>query len=190
MITPLDIQNKEFKKSIRGYNESQVDEFLDEIIRDYENIYKENLELKDKILLLNEQIEKYNNLENTLKETLVVAQSTADELISSAKEKAGIIMEDANVQSKRAIDEANQEIIKIRKEYESLLKEMIIFKTRYKSLIESQLTTLDDFYSEVDNNSFVVNNRRNLKDYINESEADDSELQDIETEKDIDDLGA
>ena len=56
MITPLDIQNKEFKKSFRGYKESEVDQFLDEIIEDYEKLYKENIELKDKILILTDQI--------------------------------------------------------------------------------------------------------------------------------------
>ena len=82
MITPLDIQNKEFKKSFRGYKESEVDQFLDEIIEDYEKLYKENIELKDKILILTEQIKQYNNLEETLKDTLIVAQSTADEVTS------------------------------------------------------------------------------------------------------------
>ena len=58
MITPLDIQNKEFKKTIRGHKESEVDQFLDDIIKDHENLYKENLELKDKIVVLSEQIKK------------------------------------------------------------------------------------------------------------------------------------
>ena len=101
MITPLDIQNKEFKKSIRGYNETEVDEFLDEILKDFEKIYKENMELKDKILLLNEQLEKYNSLERTLKETLIVAQSTADEVIGAAKKKANSIIESANIEAKK-----------------------------------------------------------------------------------------
>jgi len=61
MITPLDIQNKEFRRSIRGYNEAEVDEFLDEVMKDFEKLYKENMELKDKILVLNEQIDRYNS---------------------------------------------------------------------------------------------------------------------------------
>lgn len=61
MITPLDIQNKEFKKTIRGYKESEVDQFLDDIIKDHENLYKENLELKDKIVVLSEQIKNMMN---------------------------------------------------------------------------------------------------------------------------------
>ncbi|MFS8541691.1 MAG: DivIVA domain-containing protein, partial [Tissierellales bacterium] len=143
MITPLDIQNKEFRRSIRGYNEAEVDEFLDEVMKDFEKLYKENMELKDKILVLNEQIDRYNSLEHTLKETLIVAQSTADEVISAAKEKAKNIIENANVEAKRLIDEANEEVYRIKKAYENLLREMFLFKTRYKSFIEAQLTALD-----------------------------------------------
>ncbi|HHV46170.1 MAG TPA: DivIVA domain-containing protein [Tissierellia bacterium] len=190
MITPLDIQNKEFKRSIRGYKESEVDEFLDEIIKDYEKIYKENIELKDKILLLNEQIEKYNSMEDTLKETLIVAQSTADELILAAKQKAELIIKEATNESKKLIEEAQNEVKSIRKEYEYLLKEMIIFRTRYKSLIESQLTTLEQFYSDIESKELSINRSKNLEEeYIGEVE--DKELEEYnEIEENIRDLGA
>ncbi|MBZ2173943.1 DivIVA domain-containing protein [Schnuerera sp. xch1] len=180
MITPLDIQNKEFKRAFRGFKESEVDEFLDEIINDYEKVYKENIELKDKILLLNEQIEKYNNLEDTLKETLIVAQSTADEVIGSAKEKADLIVEDANLQYKKLIEEANNEVREVQKEYERLVKEMFIFKTRYRSFIEAQLETLDEFYSKIEDSDVSIDTESN----------NELELQDNEIEEDIDDLGA
>ena len=51
MITPMDIENKEFKKTFRGYNEEEVDEFLDAVKEDYENLYRENLDLKEKLTL-------------------------------------------------------------------------------------------------------------------------------------------
>lgn len=188
MITPLDIQNKEFKKSVRGYKESEVDEFLDEVIKDYEKIYKENIELKDKIVLLNEQIEKYNALEHTLKETLIVAQSTADEVILAAKQKAEVIIHEANNQSKRLIEEAHDEVRRIRKEYEHILKEMIIFRTRFRSLIESQLSTLEQFYTEIENEQ--LENRQELNDYINETEVVGVVAQSTEIEEEVNDLGA
>jgi len=189
MITPLDIQNKDFKRSIRGYKESEVDEFLDEVIKDYEKIYKENIELKDKIVLLNEQIEKYRALENTLKETLIVAQNTADEVIMSAKQKAELIIEEANNEAKKIIDEARNEVKRIRKEYEHILKEVIIFRTRYKSLIESQLSVLEQFYTEIEKEQ--EENRKELNNYIDEIDekiVDEIEIND-EIEE-VDDLGA
>lgn len=63
MLTPVDIENKEFKKGIRGYREDEVDEFLDLVKEDFENIYRENLELKDKIRMYQEQINKFENIE-------------------------------------------------------------------------------------------------------------------------------
>ncbi|MCT4606420.1 MAG: DivIVA domain-containing protein [Marinisporobacter sp.] len=139
MITPLEIQNKEFKKGLRGYKESEVDEFLDKIIIDYENLYKENIELKDKITMLNEQIEKYENLEKTLNNTLVFAQSTAEEVAQNAQKKAELIIQEAEGKAKKIIQEGRNEVVKIQKEYEEGKKQLHIFKTRFKTLLESQL---------------------------------------------------
>ncbi|WP_129596377.1 DivIVA domain-containing protein [Anaerophilus nitritogenes] len=143
MITPLEIQNKEFKKSLRGYKESEVDEFLDHIIIDYENLYKENIELKDKIVLLNDQINKYENLEKTLNNTLVFAQSTAEEVAQNAQKKAELIIEEAQSKATRIVKNAEDEIIKIQREYEQGKKQLQIFKTRFKTLLEAQLETID-----------------------------------------------
>jgi cell division initiation protein len=74
MITPLEIQNKEFRRGIRGYKEDEVDEFLDKIILDYEKLYKENLELKDNLEGMHHQLEQYREIEETLKKTLIMAK--------------------------------------------------------------------------------------------------------------------
>ncbi len=190
MITPLDIQNKEFKKSFRGYRESEVDQFLDDIIEDYERLYKENIELKDKILVLSEQLKHYSNLEQTLKDTLVVAQSTADEIIGSARQKAEVIIEDTEVSSKKLIDAANDEVRNIRKEYEYLKKEIFIFKTRYKSFIEAQLITLDEFYSEIESKDINLGDYKDSDDYIEEVKESKLESEETDLDKNIDDLGA
>lgn len=187
MITPLDIQNKQFNKSFRGYKDIEVDEFLDEIIEDYEKIYKENIELKDKILILNEQINHYNNLEETLKDTLIVAQNTADEVTQAARQKAENIIADAEIMAKRIIADANDEVKNIKEEYEYLQKEIFIFKTRYKSFIESQLITIDEFYSQIENKHLNKVEEKDSKDYIGDEEKD---LDQMSLEEDIDDLGA
>lgn len=144
MITPLDIQNKEFKKVIRGYKESEVDEFLDKVIVDYEKLYKENIELKDKITLLNDQIDKYTNLEKTLNNTLIIAQTTAEEVNTNAHRKADLIEKEAELKGVKLIEDANTEVFKIRREYEEVKKQLHIFKTRFKILLEAQLESLAD----------------------------------------------
>ena len=101
MITPLDIENKEFKKGLRGYNENEVDSYLDEIKKEYENLYRENIELKDKLNALTEQIKRYKTIEETLKETLIVAQQTAEEVNASAQRKSSLIIDEAHHQAKK-----------------------------------------------------------------------------------------
>lgn len=150
MITPLDIQNKEFRRSFRGYNAKEVDLFLDEIIEDYERIYKENIEFKDKINMLADQLRQYNTMEETLKSTLVVAQTTADDVTIAARQKAENIIEDAELTGKKLIEEAKEDVRNIKKEYEDLKKEIFIFKTRYKSFVQAQLLSIEEFYTDID----------------------------------------
>ncbi|KPU28295.1 septum formation initiator [Caloranaerobacter sp. TR13] len=150
MLTPLDIQNKEFSRSIRGYKETEVDSFLDEITVDYEKLYKENIELKDKISVLNERIEHYKNIEKTLQNTLVVAQNTAEEVSHNARKEAELIIKEAEENARKIIEDAHNEVVKIQKKYEEIRKELLVFKTRFKTLLNSQLETVDMFFNEID----------------------------------------
>lgn len=177
MITPLDIQNKEFKKSLLGYKTKDVDGYLDYINRDYEELYRENIELKDKIGMLTEQIRQYNNLEETLKDTLIIAQTTADEVTRSSRKKAELIVEEAELDSRDRINEANKQVDNIKKEYEYLKKEMFVFKSRYEGFMQAQLGSLQDFY-----NNFEQNN--------NSKQSTEEELRDADILNDVDDLGA
>src|SRR5699024_1281847 len=95
-------------------------------------------------------LKKYNTLEDSLKNTLVVAQTTADDMSASARDKAENIIEEAEIERKRIIERANDDVRNIEKEYSNLKKEMLIFKTQYKSFIEAQLTCLEDFYEQAE----------------------------------------
>ena len=79
MITPEIIESKEFKKGFRGYNEAEVDIFLDELRDDFEATLKENEALKEKLSMYKDQVGKYSSIEETLKETLITAQSAAED---------------------------------------------------------------------------------------------------------------
>jgi len=139
MITPLDIQNKEFKKGLRGYKDDEVDEFLDQVMVDYEKLYKENSELKENIEKTNQQIDQYKNIEETLKNTLVVAQNTAEEVKANALKKSELIIQEAENRGKEIIAKSNQEADQIKSDFSELKKQMQIFKTRFKTLLEAQL---------------------------------------------------
>jgi cell division initiation protein len=143
MLTPMDIRNKEFKKGFKGYKEDEVDEFLDKVIADYERLYRENGELKDRISIDNERIESYNSMEKSLQNTLLIAQTTAEDIVSNARKKAEMIIKEAEDQAKKIIEDANNSVIKANKDYEELKKEVQVFKTRFKTLLESQLEALN-----------------------------------------------
>ncbi len=92
MLTPLDIENKRFSKQmVNGYNVDEVDEFLDELTADYEKIFKENKELKESTEELHNDVGQYKNIESTLQNTLVIAQKTADEIQTVAKQQAELM---------------------------------------------------------------------------------------------------
>ncbi|MDR5657925.1 DivIVA domain-containing protein [Serpentinicella sp. ANB-PHB4] len=150
MLTPLDIQNKEFSRGLRGYREDDVDEFLDQIMISYEKLYKENSELKEKIEKIHVEIDKYKNIEETLKNTLIVAQTSAEEVKNNAIKKSELIIEEAELRAKQIIEKSNKEVDKVNQEFESMKKEMQIFKTRFKTLLESQLESVLNGFEEVE----------------------------------------
>lgn len=153
MLTPVEIENKEFKKGIRGYREDEVDEFLDIVKEDFENLYRENSDLKEKIKMYNDQINKYENIEETLKATLITAQTAAEDTCSAAHKKAKIIVEEAELRSRQIIEQANNRVIEVRKEYDSIVKEFKIFRNKFKSLLEDEIRSVDDIFSDIDEKS-------------------------------------
>ena len=145
MITPLDIENKRFgKQKLGGYNVNEVDDFLDELTLEYGKIYKENAELKAQREELDNNVGKYKNIENTLQNTLVMAQKTADEITAVAKQQAEQIIKDAEYQAKTTVDELNTQIFSKQKELEDLKKQFDVYKAKMESLLISQLEILKD----------------------------------------------
>jgi len=149
MLTPMDIHNKEFKKGFRGYNEEEVDEFLDKVVTDFEKLYKENNETKERISIVNERIESYSSIEKTLQNTLIVAQSTAEEVLSNARKKSEAIISEAHEQAKRIIEDANKKVLEVNTEHQDLRKQVQIFKTRFKTLLESELEALNQELKDI-----------------------------------------
>ena len=145
MLTPLDIENKKFSKQMMsGYSVDEVDEFLDEITADYEKLYKESAEAKNKIEDMQEDMAKYKNIENTLNNTLIMAQTAADDVKNSAKQQAEAILNEAQANAKQAVAELEQDIVMKQKELEELQKQFDVYKAKMESLLISQLELLKD----------------------------------------------
>ena len=145
MLTPLDIENKKFSKQMMsGDSVDEVDEFLDEITADYEKLYKESAEAKNKIEDMQEDMAKYKNIENTLNNTLIMAQTAADDVKNLAKQQAEAILSEAQANAKQAVAELEQEIVLKQKELEELQKQFDVYKAKMESLLISQLELLKD----------------------------------------------
>lgn len=149
MLTPMDIRNTVFKKGFRGYNEEEVDLFMDKIVADYEKLYKEHNELKEKINSINDKLESYNEMEKTLQSTLIVAQKTSEDIVANARKEAELIIREAEDKKKDIIAQANADIVDISKKIEELKTQLQIFKTRYKTFLEAELESLDTFFKEI-----------------------------------------
>lgn len=148
----MDINNKDFKKIFRGYDCDEVDEFLDKVAEDYETIYKENSLLKDKLELLEEKLKHYSKIEVTIQNTLLLAQNAADQARETAKNESDLIIKQANDSSKKIIDKAHNEVIKINEDYEKVKQEFMRFRAKFKNFMSSQLDTFNelekDFFKE------------------------------------------
>ena len=145
MYTPLDIENKKFaKQMMNGYSVEEVDNFLDELTVDYEKLYKESNENKSKMAELEASLVKYRNLETTLQNTLVMAQSTADEIKKVAQQQADQIIKDAQGTAREQVMELEQQITIKTKELEDLKKQFDVYKAKMESLLISQLELIKD----------------------------------------------
>ncbi|MEI3391515.1 MAG: DivIVA domain-containing protein [Clostridia bacterium] len=145
MLTPLDIENKKFSKQImNGYNVDEVDDFLDEIGVDFAKKQKEVNEASKKIEELNASLEHYKNIEETLQNTLLMAQSTAEEVKNIAKQKADQIVTDAKATSQKEVDFIQNQILMKKKELEDVQKQFDIYKAKMESLLISQLELIKE----------------------------------------------
>lgn len=145
MLTPLDIENKRFSKQMmNGYSVEEVDEFLDEIGVDYAKKNKELLEVSKKVEDLNKDLERYRSLEDTLQNTLVMAQSTAEEVKNVAKQQAEQLVAEAKSTAEKEANDLEQQILYKKKALEDLQKQFDIYKAKMESLLISQLELIKE----------------------------------------------
>ncbi len=145
MMTPLEIENRKFKKELSGYSKVEVQEFLNVIGESYELIYKENLANKDKINMLSNAIKQYKSMEETLQSAILVAQSAGDEVIQNAKKRAENIIADAEQKAAQLLSDASREVTRVSYEYEDMKRNVEVFRTRIISLLTSQLDIVKEF---------------------------------------------
>ncbi|MGM0167302.1 cell division protein DivIVA [Enterococcus sp. AZ135] len=160
-LTPLDIQNKNFSTKMRGYNQDEVDDFLDMIVRDYEESIAKNRELEKALKHSEEKLEYFNELKEALNQSIVVAQDTADkvkssaskesevivtsaqnradELISNAMQKANLLTTTAENKAKEILTDATSNARQLAAETNDLKKKTRVFHQQLLLLLETQI---------------------------------------------------
>ncbi|WP_290656878.1 DivIVA domain-containing protein [Anaerovibrio sp.] len=155
MLTPVDIHNQEFSRSFRGYDMEEIDDFLDQVVNDYEKLYRENNQLKREIELNEKELTQYHQLEKNLQDTLLVAQRTADEVINTANSRADEIrqaakqaeeniIQAAEVEAKRRLEEAAQKVREAISEYERIVSDKRQFIAKMRNILNTELSILGD----------------------------------------------
>ncbi|WP_223700302.1 DivIVA domain-containing protein [Sutcliffiella deserti] len=138
-LTPLDIHNKEFNKGFRGYDEDEVNEFLDQVIKDYELVIREKKEFEEKVKELNSRLTHFNTIEETLNKSILIAQESAEDVRRNAQKEAKLIIKEAEKNADRIINESLLKSRKLQIEIDELKKQSKVFRNRFKMLVEAQL---------------------------------------------------
>ncbi|TDO83425.1 cell division initiation protein [Halanaerobium saccharolyticum] len=143
-LNPLDIYNKEFKKSTFGYNTTQVDEFLDDVGVAYERLLKDLNNLQEENQELKEKIENYEDMEDKLQSTLDSIKGTVSERIEQADNEARMIRKEARMKAEEIKENARNQVASEKRKLEQLREQRNFFKIRFQTLLESHLEMLNE----------------------------------------------
>lgn len=142
-ITPMDIQQKQFPVKFRGFDMEEVYAFLELVREQLEELYKDNISLKEQLRRADEQLQAYRNMEATLRETLTTAQQMADEYKTNSKKEAELMIKEAELNADAIIKQAQEKVIKIHEDIVDLKGIRRHFKEEIKRLIESHLKMIE-----------------------------------------------
>jgi cell division initiation protein len=142
-VTPVDIQHKSFKKALQGYDRTEVDQFLDDVIETLEDDAQHRAALEAEIADLKERISHFKAMEESLQNTLILAQRTADEVKASAHKEADLIREQARLAAEREIASYNDTISDVRREQQRAVEAAEKVKSELRGLLMTHLSLLD-----------------------------------------------
>jgi cell division initiation protein len=132
MITAMEIRNQQFGKSVRGYNQEEVKNYLMQLAQDYENLYSQNATLKETIQRLEAELLKYHKIEDTMNNSLIFAQQTAEDIKINARREAELILVDAK-----------KRIAELLMVYQDVIKRLNLFNTELKAQMSGQMEMLE-----------------------------------------------
>ena len=154
MITPVDIEQKEFTRGVRGYKEEEVDTFLNLIILEMENLIRTNRELSDENSKLKEELATSRNTESEVLETLETAKRLMSDISASAEKRAEVLLKNAELDADLIRREARETSDRFMDESKSIRTRVSALREKYKNLLEAELERFDmlsaDIFTEAD----------------------------------------
>ena len=142
-ITPMDIEQQEFSRSFRGYNEEEVDDFLDKIVKDYEELINENVRLNEEIERMQEKLKEFSEIEETLRSALLNAQKSAEDMKGRVESEAKIIIEKAEMDANTLKQQVLQREDLVKNEIDNLRRYKFTFKEKFKSMLNLYLKMIE-----------------------------------------------
>lgn len=143
MLTPIEIQNKTFKSGGLGYDKKDVDQFFREVNEDYLKLYSENIDLNDKVTVLNQALQQYKTMEQTLQRALILAEKTAEETKQAAQHNARVIEQEAQARSQIIMADARNELERVHAQTIDMIKQFEKYKAQFKSLAAAQIELIE-----------------------------------------------
>jgi len=147
-LTPLDIKKQEFKKVMRGYDPVEVDTFMDMMANEFEEVLKQQKEMRDRSIELDTQLKDYKQIEKTLQQTLLQAQEVTGRTYESARKEAEIIVKDAEGRAAKIVEQANGELVRLNRELSELRIRRESLIGRMRVLLSAELDLLKTLDSE------------------------------------------
>jgi cell division initiation protein len=141
-LTPLDIRKQEFKNTLRGYDREEVDAFMTMIADEFEMLIREKHQFNDELIRLRTQLKDYQQVETTLRDTLMKAQNTVDESRTHSRREAEIVIHEAELQAEHILKEAKEDLQDLRNDIHMLKIQKESFSKRLRHLLESQIELL------------------------------------------------
>jgi cell division initiation protein len=143
-LTPLDIHHKEFRHAVRGYNVEEVDSFLDEVADEFERLFKENIDLSEKNEAAQQQVRQYQEQEQTIRNTMISAQTSAEEIVKKAQDEATTVLRDAEMKAKEIIHNALTQKQQVQNELIRIKQAEEEFRAKFKGLLDQHAQALSE----------------------------------------------
>ncbi|MBE6140399.1 MAG: DivIVA domain-containing protein [Firmicutes bacterium] len=134
-----------FSTSIQGYKKEEVNEFVNEVTKEYENMLQKLKLSCDMIESLKKELKHYQNLESSLNRAILVAEESTSNIKKAAYDESKVIIEDAKRNASKVINNALQKAERIENEAETLRRKVAVFKRRFRTMVEDQLDEIENF---------------------------------------------